>query len=208
MSKRRSILVVISGFSGSGKGTVISKMQEMYPDRYRLSISATTRSPRENEVDRVHYFFVSRERFEEMIRQNLLLEHASYNEKYYGTPAGYVNEQLDAGYDVILEIESNGAFQIRESMPEAVLIFMAPASVAELERRLRGRKSESEEDIRARLAIAAKEALVMDRYDYFVVNDRPEDCARLIHDIIETQKSRTCENMDMITSLREEFAGI
>ena len=205
MSRDRGVLAVISGFSGSGKGTVIKKMQELYPDRYRLSISATTRDPRPGEEDKIHYFFITKEQFEELIDGGRLLEHAVYHEQYYGTPAAYVEENLAAGYDVILEIEQQGAFQVKQAAPDSVLIFMSPPSAAELERRLRGRNSEKEDAIAARLAIAAKEACVIDRYDAFVVNEIPEECAVQVHEIIEAQKRKICFNSQVIKSLQHDL---
>ena len=205
MNRKRGILAVISGFSGSGKGTVIKKMQEMYPDAYRLSISATTRAPRPGEEDKVHYFFITREQFEELIAGKLLLEHAVYHEQYYGTPVAYVEQNLKAGYDVILEIEQQGAFQVKKAVPDCVLIFLGPPSIAELEQRLRGRKSETEADIDARLAIAAEEARCIDRYDAFVINDIPEECAVRVHEIIEAQKRKVLFNRQEIEALQQDL---
>ena len=153
----KGLLLIISGFSGTGKGTVINRLLEKYDEKYALSISATTRSPREGEQDGREYFFKTREEFEEMIAKDELIEHACYVDNYYGTPKRYVEEKLEAGKNVILEIEIQGALDVKRLFPEAVLIFLLPPSVAELERRLRERGTETEEVVRARMERAAKE---------------------------------------------------
>ena len=202
---KRGQLLVISGFSGAGKGTVVSKLLSLHPDRYRISISATTRSPRDGEQDGIHYFFVSTEKFEQMIRQGELLEHARYVDHYYGTPRRFVEDSLDAGYDVILEIEQQGAFQVKKAMPQAMLIFISPPSAGELERRLRGRGTESEEQIRSRLARACEEAEYIDRYDYFVLNDTVDRCAAEIENLVEAERCKVCHNRAEADRLREDL---
>jgi len=199
------ILLVLSGFSGAGKGTVISRLLDMYPGRYRLSVSATTRSPREGEIDGVHYFFVDQGKFEEMISEDLLLEYATYIDHYYGTPREYVEKQLAEGYDVILEIEQQGAFKVKKAMPEAALIFVSPPSAAELERRLRGRHTEPEDVIMSRLSRASEEAKHIDRYDYFVVNDDADRCAAVIHNLIEAERCRVYNNRSAVAKLQEDL---
>ena len=164
----RGVLVVVSGFSGAGKGTIMKSLMAKY-DNYALSVSATTRSPRPGEEDGREYFFRTREEFEEMIRQDQLIEYAQYVENYYGTPRTYVEEQLAAGRDVILEIEIQGARKIKKKFPEAVLVFVTAPSMAELKGRLVGRGTESQEVIRQRLARAAKEAEGVEEYDYLLV---------------------------------------
>ena len=151
----KGILVVVSGFSGAGKGTVMKRLLEKYDD-YALSVSVTTRAPRPGEEDGIAYFFRSREEFEQLIREDALIEYAQYVENYYGTPRSYVEEQLSAGRNVILEIEIQGAMKVKEKIPEALLVFVTPPTVAELEKRLKGRGTETDQVIADRLARAAK----------------------------------------------------
>lgn len=184
------ILTVFSGFSGSGKGTVMKRLLEKYPEQYALSVSCTSRKPRTGEQDGREYFFKSREEFERLIADGQFLEYARYVDHYYGTPAGYVQQQLDAGKDVILEIELQGAMQIRAKRSDAMLIFLTPPSAAELERRLRGRGTETDEVIRARLRRAAQEAEGMTQYDYLIVNDDLEACVEQVHRLIQSQHTR------------------
>ena len=147
----KGILVVVSGFSGAGKGTVMKRLMEKY-DGYALSVSATTRKPRPGEEDGREYFFRTRDEFEKLIEEDALLEYARYVENYYGTPRSYVEEQLQAGRNVILEIEIQGAMKIKEKIPEALLVFVTPPTVEELERRLTGRGTETAQVIADRLA--------------------------------------------------------
>ena len=167
---KKGILIILSGFSGVGKGTVVKRLLSDY-DNYALSISATTRKPREGEEEGISYFFKSKEKFEKMIEEDAFIEYARYVENYYGTPKAYVQEQLDAGKDVILEIEIQGAAKVREKMPEAVSLFLVPPSFEELSRRLHGRGTDSEEKIQQRLETARQEAKEIVNYDYIVVND-------------------------------------
>lgn len=152
----KGILVVVSGFSGAGKGTVMKRLMEKY-DGYALSVSATTRKPRPGEEDGREYFFRTRDEFEKLIEEDALLEYARYVENYYGTPRSYVEEQLQAGRNVILEIEIQGAMKIKEKIPEALLVFVTPPTVEELERRLTGRGTETAQVIADRLARAGEE---------------------------------------------------
>ena len=170
----KGILVVVSGFSGAGKGTVMKRLLEKYDD-YALSVSVTTRAPRPGEEDGIAYFFRSREEFEQLIREDALIEYAQYVENYYGTPRSYVEEQLSAGRNVILEIEIQGAMKVKEKIPEALLVFVTPPTVAELEKRLKGRGTETDQVIADRLARAGEEAKGMDQYDYILVNDDVPD---------------------------------
>ena len=163
----KGLLLVISGFSGAGKGTVMKRLLELH-DEYSLSISATTRKPREGEADGREYFFKTVEEFEKMIAEDALIEHAQYVGNYYGTPKAYVEEQLDKGNNVILEIEIQGAMNIKRMFPDAVLMFITPPSAAELEKRLRGRGTEDEATIKARLSRAAEEAEGVEDYDKHV----------------------------------------
>lgn len=183
----KGALVVFSGPSGSGKGTVLAEYLKDHPEA-AFSVSATTRQPRPGEVDGVNYHFVSRERFEEMIAQGEVLEHTRYNGNYYGSPAGPIRKELEAGRDVILEIEVDGAMQVRERFPEALLIFVMPPSYAELERRLTGRGTESPEEIRGRLSAARQEITQAPKYDYILVNDDVAEAARRLAELIRSGK--------------------
>lgn len=180
-------LFVITGPSGAGKGTVLKAVIKSL-DRLYFSVSATTRKPREGEVDGVHYHFMTKERFEELIEADRFLEYARYAENYYGTPLDPVLEQLEQGNDVILEIELQGALQVKQRMPQAVLVFIAPPSFEELEDRLRGRGTESEEVILQRLTIARQECANMDRFHYVVVNDEVADAADRLRAVILSRR--------------------
>ena len=180
MSKGK--LFVISGASGVGKSTVLSKVMAVRDD-LRFSVSATTREPRPGETEAVSYYFVTKERFEEMIRQDEFLEYDAHMDNYYGTPKRQLEEKLEKG-SVILDIEPNGAFHVRASRPDAVLIFIAPPSLQELKRRLRSRGDTSEEQIKLRLDRVQWEMEQSKRYDYVVFNDRVEACADEILKII------------------------
>lgn len=201
----RGVLVVVSGFSGAGKGTIMKSLMAKY-DNYALSVSATTRSPRPGEEDGREYFFRTREEFEEMIRQDQLIEYAQYVENYYGTPRTYVEEQLAAGRDVILEIEIQGARKIKKKFPEAVLVFVTAPSMAELKGRLVGRGTESQEVIRQRLARAAKEAEGVEEYDYLLVNDDLEKAVDTLHDIIQSEHHSMKRNLGFIHQVQEQAA--
>ena len=203
MSKKGS-LVIISGFSGAGKGTVVKELMNRY-DCYVLSISATTRAPREGEVNGREYFFKTREEFEELIRQDALYEYACYVSNYYGTPKAYVQEQLAAGKDVILEIEVQGALKVKEKNPEALLLFVTPPSADELRKRLIHRGTESEEVIQERMNRAAEESLLMDRYEYLIINDQLDDCVTKVHQLIQREHLRMEANTDMVTKLQKEL---
>ena len=183
-NERAGKLVVISGFSGVGKGTVVNRLLNDY-DHYKLSVSMTTRKPRDGEVHGVNYYFVSNEEFEEMIGNGGLLEHAGYADHYYGTPRSFVEENMAKGKDVILEIEVQGAMQIKKKHPDAILIFVTTPDAEEMARRLLGRKTENAEQIINRLKRAVDEAEHMKNYDYIVVNDKLEDCAKEINSIVE-----------------------
>ena len=203
----RGILTVVSGFSGAGKGTLMKRLLEKY-DTYSLSISATTRAPREGEEHGREYFFHSKEEFEELISQDALIEYAQYVENYYGTPKAYVEKQLAAGRDVILEIEIQGAMKIKEKIPEAVLIFVTPPSVDELRRRLEGRGTETQEVIESRLSRAAEEAEGMEDYDYLLINDDLEECVNELHRIISSERCKTQRNTEFINRIQEESRGL
>lgn len=203
----KGILVVVSGFSGAGKGTVMNRLLEKY-ENYALSVSVTTRTPRPGEEEGKSYFFRSREEFERLIREDALLEYARYVDNYYGTPKSYVQEQLEAGKDVILEIEIQGAMKIREKIPEALLVFVVPPSMEELKKRLTGRGTETEEIIRSRLARAGEEAEGMDQYDYLLVNDDLETCVDALHQMIQSEHMRTQRNLDLAAKMQAEARAL
>ncbi len=205
--KERGILTVISGFSGAGKGTLVKKLVDEY-DNYALSVSMTTRAPREGEIDKVHYFFISKEQFEENIKAGKMLEYAGYVDNYYGTPREYVEKQLEAGKDVILEIEYKGAMQIKKQMPEALLLFVTPPSAVELKRRLVGRGTETAEVIDKRMQRAIEESEVVDKYDYILLNDDLDVCARQAHEIIQNAKYSVSRTTDFIKEIRNELLQI
>lgn len=178
-------LFVFSGASGVGKSTVLSQVMKQRSD-LKFSVSATTRKPRPGEQEAVSYYFVSRDQFEEMIRNGAFLEYDEHMENYYGTPISQLEDKLENG-SVILDIEPVGALNVKKVRPDAVLIFIAPPSVGELERRLRSRGDTPEEQIRLRLDRMRWEVAQMDQYDYVVVNDRVETCVEEILNIIRTK---------------------
>ena len=182
----RGILFVLSGPSGSGKGTAIKELMGRRP--LKLSVSATTRAPRPGEVDGVQYYFLSKEEFERRIADGEMLEYVNYCGNYYGTPKAPVEESLAAGQDVLLEIEVTGAKNIRTLAPEATLLFVIPPSMKELRRRLGGRGTEDAATIERRLAVAKEELRQYGLYDYVVLNDTVESCADQIETIMEAQK--------------------
>ena len=192
----KGILTVLSGFSGAGKGTAMKRLMEKYDD-YALSISATTRNPREGEVDGREYFFKATEEFEKMIAQDELIEYARYVNHYYGTPRSYVEEQL--------EIEIQGALKVKEKFPDTLLVFITPPSAKELRRRLIGRGTESMEVIEQRLARAKEEAEGIDDYDCLIVNDDLESCVDELHSVIQNEKKKVARNGEFISKIRKEL---
>ena len=204
--RNEGILIVVSGFSGAGKGTLMKRLVEEY-DGYSLSISATTREPRPGEEDGREYFFLSREQFEKRIADHALIEHAEYCGNYYGTPKDYVERELAAGRDVILEIEIQGALKIKEQYPDALLLFVSTPDAAELRRRLSGRGTETAEVILKRLGRAAKEAEGIEAYDYIVINDDLETCVRELHGIIAAAHHAPGRNEAFIKKMRRELEG-
>ena len=183
--EKKGILVVVSGFSGSGKGTIMKELLKKYPEQYALSISATTRQPREGETDGVEYFFKETKEFEQMIADGELLEYAQYVDNYYGTPKAYVEKQLADGKDVILEIEIQGA----------------------LKERLIGRGTEDMEIINKRLSRACEEAEGIENYDYLVINDDLDICVEEVHQMIRNEHLTIARNEKAITQMREELKG-
>ncbi|MCM1374943.1 MAG: guanylate kinase [Muribaculum sp.] len=197
----RGVLTVISGFSGAGKGTLMKRLMRDY-DNYSLSVSMTTRRPREGERDGIEYFFVDTDAFQERIRRGQMLEYACYCGNYYGTPRDYVQEQLEAGRDVILEIEIQGALQIKRLIPDCLLLFVTPPSAAELRRRLEGRGTETPEVIARRLARAVEESEGIEAYDYIVINDDLEACVRQIHSMIQNAHCTVSRQQTLIEEIR------
>lgn len=204
MMSKKGVLVVVSGFSGAGKGTLMRALMNRYMN-YALSVSATTRAPREGEEDGREYFFKTREEFEQLIKEDALIEYAQYVGNYYGTPKDYVEKQLEAGRDVILEIEIQGALKVKEKVPDALLLFVAPPSAGELKRRLVGRGTETPEVIASRLQRAAEEAEGMERYDYLLINDELEQCAEEMHQVIQSQHHKVSENLSLIQQIGNEL---
>ena len=211
---KKGILVVASGFSGAGKGTIMKKLMSEHGEDYALSISATTRAPRQGEVHGVDYFFITTEEFEAMIERDELVEYAKYVSNYYGTPKAYVEEQLNAGKNVILEIEIQGALKVKEKFPDTVLMFITAPSAEELKSRLIGRDTETQDVIDARMSRAYEESLGVENYDYLVVNDDLEECTARVNEIIQKEGSkdtskiadyRVSANIDFINNMRKEL---
>ena len=211
---KKGILVVASGFSGAGKGTIMKKLMSEHGEEYALSISATTRAPREGEVHGREYFFITTEEFEAMIENDELVEYAKYVSNYYGTPKAYVEEQLNAGKNVILEIEIQGALKIKEKFPETVLMFITAPDAEQLKNRLVGRGTETQEVIDARMSRAYEESLGVENYDYLVVNDDLDACVSLVNEIIykegandtaDMESYRVSSNIEFINNMRKEL---
>ena len=202
--EKLGILVVVSGFSGAGKGTLMNKLLAKHAN-YALSVSMTTRSARGGEVDGREYFFVSREQFEDSVRAGELLEYAEYVDNYYGTPLKYVLDALEAGKDVLLEIEIQGALKVKEKFPQALLLFVMPPSIAELRRRLNKRGSENAESRHLRLERAREEAKGIEDYEYLVINDDLDVCSEQIHALIDAARYAPYRNTAFIKQLREEL---
>ena len=205
--KHRGILIVVSGFSGAGKGTLMKELISTY-DNYALSVSMTTRKPRAGEEEGKSYFFVEKEAFEQTIAEDGLIEYACYCGNYYGTPREYVESCLDKGQDVILEIEIQGALKVKEKFPDALLLFIMPPSAKELRRRLEGRGTESEEIICQRISRAAEEAEGIENYDYIIINDKLDDCVKEMHGIINAARRSPQRNKELIAGMRSELDAL
>ena len=203
---KKGILIVVSGFSGAGKGTIMKELLKQY-DNYALSISATTRKPRPGEEEGREYFFKTVEEFEKMIAKDELIEYARDVDNYYGTPRAYVEEQLEAGKDVILEIEIQGALKVKEKFPETLLLFVTPPTAKELKHRLVGRGTETMDVIEFRMNRAKEEAEGMDKYDYLIVNDVLAECVEEVHRIIQGEHRRSFRNQAFIEHMKEELKG-
>jgi guanylate kinase len=203
---KKGLLVVVSGFSGAGKGTVMKSLVAKY-DNYALSVSATTRKPRIGEENGREYFFKTVDEFKEMIEKDELIEYAQYVNNYYGTPKQYVQEQLLAGNNVILEIEIQGALKIKEKFPDAVLLFITPPSAAILKERLVNRGTETMDVIDARMARAIEEAKGVEAYDYIVVNDVLDECVEDVNEIIRSEQKKVAKNLSLVNNIRSELMG-
>lgn len=203
---QKGLLLILSGFSGAGKGTVVNEL--MNRGQYALSISATTRQPRAGEVHGESYYFITKDEFQEMIDQDALYEHATYCDNFYGTPKKYVDEQLAEGKDVILEIEMQGALQVKKFFSEAVLIFIVPPTVTVLKERLMHRGTEQMDVIMKRLERSSQEAESMDQYDYIVVNDQLQPCIEAIDHIVEGERQRGFRSLPLKEKFLNEFVGI
>lgn len=197
----KGVLLIISGPSGSGKGTIVERLVDDLG--YRVSISATTRNPRPSEENGVHYFFKTKEEFEKMIEAGELLEHACFCDNYYGTPKEYVERQLVEGNNIILEIEVQGALQVKKKYNDAVLIFTMPPTIAELRRRLVNRGTEDMETIDKRIKRAEEELEYLPQYDYIVINDTVEQAVRDVDCIVRAEKMRCGRNPE----LKNKFKG-
>lgn len=203
---KKGKLIVLSGFSGAGKGTLVKAMIQKYG--YSLSVSATTRNPRPGEVDGRDYYFKSVEEFRNLIDYNGFIEWAQYVENYYGTPRKYVEDELAKGQDVILEIEVQGAMHIKEQYPDAVLIFLTAPNAATLQQRLEGRGTEEKKVIAKRLKRAYEETDDMPQYDYLVVNDDLDTCVDDVHAVIRAESFKTQKHNDYINNMKEELNAI
>lgn len=202
--EKKGNLIVISGFSGAGKGTVVKKLVEKYG--YSLSVSATTREPREGEVDGKDYYFKSVADFQNLIDYNGFIEWAMYVENYYGTPRKFVEDEMAKGNDVILEIEVQGAMNIKNQYPDAILIFITAPSIATLRERLTGRGTESDEVILKRLKRAKEESQDINEYEYVVVNDDLDTCVDSVNSIIVRKKCLRENNIELIEELQKELS--
>ncbi|MCI8554074.1 MAG: guanylate kinase [Clostridiales bacterium] len=203
MRTERGMLIVLSGPSGSGKGTLVKSLLSRRDDTV-LSVSMTTRSPRPGEEEGVHYFFRSREEAEEMIARGALLEYAEYNGHYYGTPEQPILHWLEQGKNVLLEIEVQGAEQVMDRRPDLISIFIAPPSIEELEGRLRGRGTETEEAVAGRLKAARQELSRAFRYDYVVLNDEVETAVNRVQAILDAERMRYPRMKNLILEVMED----
>lgn len=191
---KKGLLIIYSGFSGVGKGTIMKEMLKQEKN-FRLSVSATTRSPRPGEENGREYYFISKDEFETMIENNEFFEYAQYSDNYYGTPKKPVEEMLEQGLDVFLEIEVQGGLQMMEKRPDALSIFIVPPSIEELESRLRGRNTESEEVIQKRLSAVEYEKQFVSKYNVTVMNDKVSDAVNQVIDIVKKEKEKRNNNL-------------
>lgn len=205
MDFSKGLVIVLSGFSGAGKGTIMKHLLKLHKDEYNLSISATSREKRTGEKEGREYFFKTREEFEEMIKNNELLEYTEFNGNYYGTPREYVETLVNQGKDVILEIEIDGALQVKKLYPDSLLLFVTPPTATSLKERLVGRGTETKEVIEQRLSIAYDQSFLMDKYDYLVVNDDLSKCVKRVHHTIQAERYRASRNQANIEIIQKEL---
>lgn len=205
MVKRKGLLLVVSGPSGAGKGTICKAILDQN-DQIKLSVSATTRKPRNGEVHGVNYFFLEKEEFTSMIEKGEFLEHAQIYDNFYGTPKAAIIETLEKGQDVILEIEMQGARQVKEVYPEGIFVFVLPPSLKELKNRIVGRGTETVEEIEKRFSCAFEEIKQIDDYDYFIVNQDVEKSVKELEAIISSEKNKvTRYKNNIIDKFKEEL---
>lgn len=204
---REGLMCVVSGFSGSGKGTIIKELTKRY-DQYAVSISATTRAPREGEVEGVSYFYKTKAEFEKLIAENDFYEYNNYQGNYYGTLRSYVDGLRSEGKDVICEIDVNGAMHIREQFPDTVLIFVTPPSAEELKSRLVGRGTEKPETINGRLKQAIEESTYMERYDHILINDDLDTCVEDLNRILVLEHMRPKRQKEFIDQIQKGLKNL
>lgn len=202
--KHRGLLLVVSGPSGAGKGTICKELLRRRENEITVSVSATTREPREGEVEGVNYFFLEKEKFVDMIGEGEFLEHAQVYDNYYGTPKKFVMDELIAGRNVLLEIDIQGAMQVRDKYPEGVFVFILPPSMKELKSRIIGRGSETAETLEKRFSSAFAEIDFIKKYDYYIINDTVEKATDTLDSIIDAESHRVVENIE---ELIKEFKG-
>lgn len=205
MKHENGLIIVLSGFSGAGKGTIMKHLLETYPGEYCLSISATTRQMRDGEQEGREYFFKTREEFDAMIANRELLEYATFNGNSYGTPRDYVEKLVSEGKDVILEIEIQGALNVKKMFPDTLLLFVTPPSADELKKRLVGRGTETMDVIRSRMERACEEADGMENYDYLIINDDLDRCVKEMHSIIQGEHRRSSRNCGFMKEIKEDL---
>lgn len=202
--KRRGLLLVVSGPSGAGKGTICKELLRRRGENITVSVSATTRSPREGEVEGVNYFFLEKEKFKSMIGSGEFLEHAQVYDNFYGTPKKFVMNELLEGRNVLLEIDIQGAMQVRDKYPEGVFVFILPPSMKELKSRIIGRGSETEESLEKRFSSAFSEIDFIKKYDYYIINDKVDMATNTLESIIDAESHRVVENIE---ELIKDFKG-
>lgn len=204
MSKK-GLIVVLSGFSGAGKGTIMKNLLKIHGDKYALSISATTRPIRQGEEDGREYFFKTREEFDRMVENDEFLEHATFNGNSYGTMKSFVNEMVNSGRDILLEIEVQGALQVKKMYPDALLLFVTTPTAADLKNRLVGRGTEDIETVNRRLSISVKESELIKKYDYIVINDKVEAACERVHNIIQSAHLTVNNNSELIETMKKDL---
>ena len=198
------LLIVVSGPSGAGKGTICDALRKRFPNIH-YSISMTTRSPRPGEVDGINYYFTNNDHFEELLRQDAFLEHAQVYDHYYGTPKEYVYSMLQEGNHIMLEIDIQGAMQVKEKYPQCVLMYIVPPSKAVLETRLRGRHTDSDEVIAKRLAKARAELEWISKYDYLIINDTLDDAVEEAASILKAEEDKTARRIHGLEVLKKNY---